>query len=353
MERFKRITGIFLIALIGGLSGYIGGISSQQLDFFYSKEDVRTTIIEQPRKSFNSQNSVAKLSREVAMSVVAISVLRSVQDSVGDSLPLLTNSSIISYGAIVTSDGWIAVAKPPHPTAQLRVTFFNGSAAPIDRRIDDTALPLSFLKVNRNGQQAVHFIDDDLGSHEMRAYAATPRGINSSTLISKLSYPSSRLRVDEIRSTSLLEKRRFIDLSNKVPYPYFDEAGSLIGIEASDGIIDNTTIRNALRTLLATSELTRPSVFIRYIDLSHSSMQDGDYRYREGAYLARSFQPTLETVQGTVAIKDGDRIIRVNNDQINESASLSELIHEYPPGTIVTLTIHSSDGTEKTVRIHL
>lgn len=354
MERFKNILNILLVCLIGGLSGYIGGIvSHNSASFEFSDSRNIDSFIEQPRKPIDLHDDIASLSREIVPSIVAISALSSSKVESSKLKGLLTDSSIISYGVFVTGDGWIVIAKPNEPTSQLRVTFDDGSSLPIQSRIDDDVLPVSFIKVNRTSQRAARFTDNDSVMGERRAFAATIKGVIKEVVVGRLVYPPSETLNDEVRTTRLLEKRRSISSLFNQSIPLFDDSGSFVGVTEANGMIDGSYIHDALRILLVSSALKRSRIDISYLDLAHSVYQEGEPRYRQGALIHIANQRTLKTEQGGIVLSEGDRVTHVNGDQVNGNASLSELIHEYADGTVVVLTIVALDDAEKMVRVRL
>ncbi|MGH9867569.1 MAG: Do family serine endopeptidase [Candidatus Polarisedimenticolia bacterium] len=135
-----------------------------------------------------------------------------------------------------------------------------------------------------------------------------------------------------------------------------DTSGRLVGINtaiASDnggfqGIgfaIPIDMARQIMETLIETGKVVRGYLGVVIQDLTPEMSRAGGFKTQEGAIVARVEEGGPGADAG---LKTGDVIVAVNDDPVESSAELRNLIASSAPGTRVRLTIER-DGKERTL----
>jgi serine protease Do len=146
--------------------------------------------------------------------------------------------------------------------------------------------------------------------------------------------------------------------------PLVNANGEVIGINtAVAGGAENVgfsiptdDIKGAIKSVLETGSLKRPYLGVRYISLTEALAKEEGINTKNGALVAtgRGGQPAI--VPGSPAEKAGlknkDVILKVNDQTIDATNSLTSVIGRYGVGDTVTLTI-LRDGKEITVPVKL
>lgn len=145
--------------------------------------------------------------------------------------------------------------------------------------------------------------------------------------------------------------------------PLLNLQGEIIGINTAvaqdaQGIgfaIPINDARGLIRSVLETGKVTRGLLGVRYVAIDNQLAKQRKLPTTEGALL-RGGEGAAAVIPGSGAakagLKDGDIIIKVNDDRITSGNSLAGLLGQYKPGEVVTLTI-LRDGKEMTVQATL
>lgn len=340
---FKRIAALVIFVGIALLSGYIGGLFAQQVPVF---EDIGTRpfILEQT-SSKKSDNSLDEQYKKINRTTVAI---------VGEEKQgLISDSDIISYGVILTSDGWLVTSiKGFDPKRELYAVQSDGSVVRINQKVADSALPVQFLHMEVNGLSTADFLDDEELHEALSAYVFLPHNRIERLLTVRRWYPQSKGAQSIIRSSDLLQKvypnTQSIQGNGA---PVVTENGHLVGIIGDAGIIPSLYIQNGLKRLLKNGTIKRITLNIPYIDLSYvSEISSVSMR---GARISTDKPISMLTKNGKISLLDGDTITQVNGEEIDENRSFSELLQDYMPNDQILLTIHSKQGDEKIIELIL
>ena len=141
--------------------------------------------------------------------------------------------------------------------------------------------------------------------------------------------------------------------------PLVDVRGDVIGINtavASDaqGIgfaIPINEARQELQSVQSSGTISRPYLGVRYIPVTQAFASDNNLQVNNGAYISGD-QNDPAVVSGSPAdqagLKEGDIIIKVGSQTIDQNHSLSDLIGNYKVGDKVTLTYLRNGKTQTT-----
>lgn len=141
--------------------------------------------------------------------------------------------------------------------------------------------------------------------------------------------------------------------------PLVDLSGRVIGINTAvatdaNGIgfaIPINATRGVLAEVLENGKVARAYLGVRYQDITPALAKSESLASKQGAYVS-SDSNAKSVVSGGPAdkagVKEGDIILKVNNDVIGTSGSMSSIIGQYRPGDEVKLTV-LRDGKETTL----
>lgn len=136
----------------------------------------------------------------------------------------------------------------------------------------------------------------------------------------------------------------------------FNLAGDLAAIVDSEGkVVPAYAYNYYWRSFLEKSSAGRAYLGVNYLDLSLVRMASSSIDYNKGALLFSSKNKSA-VLKGSPAaqadLRSGDIITWVNNQEINQSNALAEVVSSYLPGDKITLTFFR-DGKEQEVDVVL
>lgn len=334
LKQFMRLAELCFLIIIAALSGYSGGIVAQ----IYQTSDEgrsRPFIIEQANLK-KSEYSVDDLFKHIQPMTVSL---------IGKgSKEWITSHDLTSYGTILTSDGWIVTSLPLEGHHDIeRAIRSDGTALRILERKDDPALHIQFLRVDASGLQPIDFLRDDEHHEALKAYAYIPHVGMQQLMLVRRWYLFADDHVQQIQSSDRLEKIYPYDISlGTSGAPIFSEQGRFAGIIGASGIIPSLYIQNGLKKLLKTGEIKRIALHIPYVDLALTDSLNTSIH--NGAKIVSDKPIGLMTKYGTSQLNAGDIITKVNDEDINENQSLSELLADYALDDDIALTVQRVKG---------
>ncbi len=133
----------------------------------------------------------------------------------------------------------------------------------------------------------------------------------------------------------------------------FDLNKNIVGILNGQGrSFSITKFKNQLLSLLQSKEIKTPILGINYINLSDITIP----KENENGALIYPNKNGVAVVDGSPAdktsLKQGDVIISVNNQQINENTDLSSIVQSSLPGDILSI-VYESKGKQYSINIQL
>ncbi|PIP60987.1 2-alkenal reductase, partial [Candidatus Uhrbacteria bacterium CG22_combo_CG10-13_8_21_14_all_47_17] len=138
--------------------------------------------------------------------------------------------------------------------------------------------------------------------------------------------------------------------------PLLDLNGKVVGINTaiSDGAqslgfaLPSNVLQRASESVQKYGRIVRPWIGVRYIFLDQNYADAHGIAYDHGAFIAQSKSTeTSSIIKDSPAdkanLKEGDIILEVNGESVNEKHSLSGLVAKYAPGDSIKLKIARGD----------
>lgn len=266
---------------------------------------------------------------------------------------VLAQDHVVAEAVAMSADGWFMTTDGvlAHARPQDCSLVWNGTAYTPTSIVRDTYTGLLFFKIPVNNILAsgvASRTDTDLG---------TPVWLESRP--SRLQFVS----IDDMRASSgasdlvggdVVTRRYLVHAPNDllIGAPAWDGSGRLVGLVDGGAagawhLIPAHVANSALSALLSGSAITHATLGIH--DVSDDAFVVGTsstVRMRGGVVLAPDHRAGLPAVTrkgpSDGKLREGDVIERVENEVLDGTVELSELLLEYPAGT--QLTLHGSRG---------
>ncbi|MCX6785472.1 MAG: PDZ domain-containing protein [Candidatus Komeilibacteria bacterium] len=324
-------------------------------------------------KDNTNNDAYAKVLHELKSQVVGFYSKKAAVPGIFDSLYL--EKDFLGSGVIVTSDGWIlaprSVVKDQNyiiVTADKRI--FDPQKAVVDNFSNSV-----LVKIEAKNLSPVSFSDLSTlkTTDTLLSLRYTLKGNGNSeiikTAVAKFFYHDQGKGADFLLASD--KEDHYLKMSNDFEAlyngaPLFNDKGQVAGLLFNSGrsIIDLAIPAYYLKSgvssfLTSSSVVARPSLGVNYLDLSEVlglSADVSENRLKGAVLLGDAKRSITAIVPNSPAAKAGlqagDIIVKINNEELNESDSLTKLIQEYPAGQEITLTI-SRKGNEQDVKITL
>lgn len=244
----------------------------------------------------------------------------------------------------LTADGWLVTSGAGMTSGRVNelVVGWKGKLYQPERAIRDTSTGLVYLKITGTDLPAAALAsrsDVELGE---------PVWIES---VSGQYAPNTLVRFgmatgSQPTFSSDQWNRRYI-LAYASVHPFasvWNERGQLVGFaESGKGeVLPADAIRTALSSLLNRGAIHRPSLGVRYVDISETYTREAERATADkGALLRGDKRATLPAIAATSPAKqvlqEGDVIERIDRDILDGTWTLAERVLEYVPGATVTI----------------
>lgn len=283
-------------------------------------------------------------------------------------------------GFVVSEDGLVVTNK--HVVSDLEadytVIFDDGSTYYADVLSRDPSNDLAVMrifededkKVQVTGLRPVEFGDSDslvVGSRVLAVGNALSEFQNTTTL-GIISGKGRHIVASGGGNSSslngLLQTDAAINPGNSGG-PLVNSLGQVIGVntavaQSADGIgfaIPINDVKPVVSSVIEFGEIVRPYLGIRYTELNPQIAKSIGLEAEYGAYIAPSEEVGSESVlSGSPAFEsglvEGDVIVSLDGEAINEERSLVSLLRDYKPGDKVELDV-LRDGSEIQIEVEL
>lgn len=270
-----------------------------------------------------------------------------------------TAAEYITQGAVITSDGWVAVAHPAGIRAGTTVALVGGDLFAVERVVADQRSGIAFVKVQASGLKVLPYADRTLLRPGQRAIAAG--GYAGSTVLRSLAQvyqPASADRAAMVRSSEGIDT--FISLDSDLADAYEGSPvltidGQLAGIlidPAQGRVLAGSYVSAAGDAVLRTGAVSLPYLGVRYLNTAQvpgalrSGVRGAYLLANKGAAAVASNSP----LQGIAAA--GDVISAVEGQSIDEYRDLQDALRAYRAGSEITITIVSK-GQSRNIKLTL
>ena len=388
---------IILIISMGFISGYLGYIAADlSLNGTLTRSATNQTITQVRQAVTVDETSgavdVAKNSTPSVVSIVAYENVSNTQPSVGGLFGRLfgfsngANGSSSSTGSttrqessagsgfIVTDNGYVLSNRHvvESTTAEYEVVLNDGTklaAKVIDR---DTYLDIAVVKVESpNKLTPVKMGDSDALKVGQIAIAIGNSLGEFSNTVSKgiISGLDRSIQASDTNGTNAEQLDHIIQTDASINSgnsggPLLDIQGNVIAVnvaKASNGenvgfAIPINDVKQILESAIKTGRIVRPYIGVQYIDLTPEINKIRGLGYDYGAYVFSDNVRTRAVVAGSPAdkagIKDGDILLEINGEKIQDKNSLRRLVQKYNVGDTIKIK-YARDGKEAEVNVTL
>jgi S1-C subfamily serine protease len=376
----NNLIKVIIISLIIGL---IGGIVGQMTMNYLSKKNL-LSIIEQSKQNFLEKQIIVEKKDEII-----INQDEKIQQLIPELMPTIVNiykkkenpvknfldqiysfNDLVGNGFIITNDGWIIsndqVIKDSIEKYAI-VVANDGKFQEIENLIKDPLTGIVFLKIKSfNNLTAVKFIDwDEVKTGQSVVILNKTNALENQFILSNITNLNFKNITQSEKLFSSSEKiDDYILIQDKIEFnyngsPLFNLKGEVVGIltrepqnanSSSNKAFLQTAIginyfKNIINKTLSINQINRPYFGARYLNLNNVLIKSFN---RNGALIldVEKNSPIFNK------LKEGDIIVKVENEGIKEKKSLTSLINEYQPNQNIKLTI-IRDEKETEVKVKL
>lgn len=365
---------IFVSISAGFAGGFIGANSKM------NKADSNVSV-EQGRQAVEEQSSlISSIAKDVGPSVVSIDVTSQGTVSNGFYGSRQVEQQSAGTGFIISDSGYVVTNRHvlPEGASKVSLTMSDGTVldnvSVIGTTSSSDSLDVGFLKINdTKGKKltvaqladsskaqvgdTVIAIGNALGQFQNTVTSGIVSGYGRSVQASDGSGSSSE------NLQNLFQTDAAINQGNSGG-PLVNANGEVIGINtavAGDGAqnigfaIPINDAKGLIKGVLDNGKLQRPYMGVRYVQLTPGTATELGVKTEQGA-LIRGTNNSSGVVAGGPAsngnLKEGDIIVKINDQTVDQNNSLSSVIGRFTVGETVTVT-YIRDGKEQTTQVKL
>lgn len=368
------LVGLIIATIVGFAGGWLG--SAFQQNGFSSSNNT-----EQAKQIFQDESQlISSIVKEVGPSVVSVNVTRQAaqRDFFGNTRT--TEQESAGTGFIISDKGDILTNRHvvPANATSVSVTLSDGTTLDnvevVSRTADSDPLDIAFLRVrdakgktlkpvklgDSNKMEVgykVIAIGNALGQFQnsvttgiISGYGRSVQAIGSSNEVENLQ--------------NLFQTDAAINQGNSGG-PLVNADGEVIGINtavAGDGAenigfaIPINDVSGIVKSVLNKGKIERPFLGVRYVSITEDYATQNNLSVKSGAYLAPNPDGQPAVIPGGPAaaagLKQGDIIVKVNDQAIDEKNNLTSALAQYNVGDTVKVT-YLRDGQEQTAEVTL
>lgn len=372
MQIMAALSALLFSVSAGFVGGWLGAKSYEQHAGISASQGAGKQIV------LSENEAISTIVSEVGQSVVSINVFRQASrpDFFGFERPFTQASA--GTGFILSEDGIVLTNRHvvPPGTERVSVTLSDGTELDdvdiIGRTGSSDPLDVAFLKINDSKGKTLKPVSlgdsssAQVGSRVIAIGNALGQFQNTVTAGIISGYGRSIQAFDESGTDALqnlFQTDAAINQGNSGG-PLVDIDGNVIGVNTAvaGGRAENIgfaipidDVKGLIASVLATGELKRPYLGVRYVQLTDDLANQFDLPAKRGAYIVPSRTGNESILPNSPAekagLKEEDIITKINDEAVNEQ-SLASLIGRYEVGEAISLTI-MRDGTEQELTVRL
>lgn len=361
-----RSIGLIFFVFVAGFLGSWASIQSGWVD-----GNANNNKIAKDRQSIVQEGEViADTANKVSPSVVSVTTT---QTNARDYFGRPLEAQGAGTGIIVSKDGYVLTNKHvvPDGTSDVKIVSSDGTTYDNVKVIgSDPSNDIAFLKIEGAKDLAAAALGDSdqvrVGQKVVAIGNALGQFQNTVTqgIISGKGRPLQATGSDgqDAESlTNLFQTDAAINPGNSGG-PLVNINGEVVGIntavaEQAQGIgfaIPINDAKGLLKGVLEKGRLIKSYLGVQYMMLNKSLAKEVNADLDHGALIyAGENEPVVAGSPADKAgLRRGDIILKVNNQDVNENASLATRLNQYRPGDEVELTVHR-DGKERKIKVTL
>lgn len=361
-KSFAALAIVFILGFLGGIFG-----SYVYLDY----RGIKLTpsgITGISNIQVNEESTVIDVSKKASPSVVSITGVQEKLNFFGS----ISQAKSSGTGFIVTSDGLIATNK--HVVAENGATYSvftnDGKEYQAEVKAIDPTNDLAFIKIDAKdlpvlemgsssevqvGQRVIA-IGNALGQYQNSVTTGVISGISRAIQASD----NNGMSIETLEN--VLQTDAAINPGNSGG-PLLNLGGQAVGIntavdqegQAIGFAIPINTVKTALESYLAEGRIVRPALGVRYIPITKDFATRNHLSVNEGAYVYggnRGIAVIPGSSAGNAGLKEGDIIIKINEDKIDANHTLAVLLAKYKVGDKIKIS-YVREEKEKTAEATL
>jgi len=287
---------------------------------------------------------------------------------------LYLEKDFLGSGIAVTSDGWILTHQSVVAEGGYVAVTNDKRILETQKKVLDPFSPLVLIKVGVDNLTPARFADlNGLKPTDfllVSRYTAQNHGSDMlKTTVQKFAYHDQAKAADFLLSTEKID--HYLKISGDLESFYnggvlLNDKNEVVGLLFNSGkdfvnlAVPAYYLKSAVNNFLAKSEeILRSRLGLSYLSLSEAlglPASVSENRTKGAVVLGDAKRNILAVAVGSPAeaagLKAGDIIIKVNNEEVDESNSLTKLIQDYTSGQEITLTIIRA-GQESQIKVTL
>lgn len=353
------IVASFVVGILGGILG--ANLSNGNLSLNNLGTPGNKTY------KVTEQSGVIDVVKKVSPAVVSITSEGSVQGLFGS----VQKTQSAGTGFIVDANGLIVTNK--HVVSDLNASYTvftsDGKKYKAEVKARDSLNDLAFVKIDAKNLPVAELGDSDklqvgqtvvaignaLGQYQNTVTTGVVSGIGRQISAGNSSGSSQESLDNVIQTDAAINPGNsggpLVNIGGQVIgiNTAIDQQGQLIGFA-----IPINTIKKQIASVEATGKIVRPTLGVRYIPITKDLAANNDLKSDKGALVYGGND--LGVVPGSAAdkagVKEGDIILKMGNDEIDQNHGITDLLQKYSPGDKITLTI-LRDGKQQKIEVTL
>lgn len=258
---------------------------------------------------------------------------------------------LLASAFVLTSDGWLV--SDGQNLSDLRpeqlVVSFNNNIYPVSKLVSDPVTGVDFIKINDNNLPVALLGDSD--ALTLGQVVVTVNSLNQVAVstIKDEKYANVLTPADLVQSSDAFKKSILLaDVLTKanVGSPVLNLGGEVIGIikplendKIAAEVIPLNSFKSVLMNILRTGSAKRPTLGVKYLDLAQAvgidkSISNG---LVQGALVVE--KPAKNTAAANAGLQLNDIITAINDNPIDDTNSLSDLILNSKPSDKLNLDV--------------
>lgn len=337
------------IALVAGAAGFIGGgLRINEQATLEPAVQPQTVVLADRTRGTDEQAS--------SLDTILSSINKSMVSLYRGQPQRSQESQFLGFGLAVTSDGWLVTAVPinDRPGAYTVLTDANQFFS-VTQIVQDTVAGYTFLKIQNASLQPIEFSSFTDPFRFEEGYLIRNRSSIERMIVTPPRIPDSKEGLDVIQRTSRLNK--VLNSSSSFTatcMPVIRDERFVYGCTTENGVRSFRYLQRSLSAILKKGAHGRPALDIPYRNLAMASFL-ATAPYRTGALIVLDPKKTIRlAVAGgnNLQLRNGDIIMSINGEAIDQNRDLGELLGQYAQGETVTIRIIAG-GSEKEYHIIL
>jgi S1-C subfamily serine protease len=342
---------VILAIVLGTASGILGTVwtSSYLSDYAFQLSELSSPLRvdqEKPRNVPSSYNeAVTGLIESSLPSVVEVYI--GMAGSLGYS-----SNDVFDRGIVLTTDGWVAIASvdptrvSSFKTARARVA---GEMYSVVESAYDSITQTLFVKLDANNLSVVSFGKGRETRAGEQVFVVESSSAFLPATISEHVWPQA-----QAVSSDKPQRRLLLDKEISEGFLVYNLSGDVIGFGQDRVVLPFESILPAFHSLLETKKISRASLGVSYIDLSHQIdiARELSRGLKNGALLYGSSAVKFGSAAKSAGLQIGDVVLDINSEVINSSKGLDELLEQYKVGDKISI-MFDRIGELKTVEVIL